>query len=65
MSPCIHPISSRLSTAVSPRRDSNLGQIQMITRIKADIISYAVNGYLETLQHMTSGYIWRYNHAAL
>ena len=75
MSPCIHPISSRLSTAVPPRRDSNLGQIEMITRINAYIMSYAVIGYLEnldfivvlheTLPSMTSGYIWRYNHAAL
>ena len=47
VSPCIHPICSRLSTAVPPRRDSNLGQIEMITRINADIIAYAVIGYLD------------------
>ena len=47
VSPCIHPICSRLSTAVPPRRDSNLGQIEMITRINADIILYAIIGYFD------------------
>ena len=47
MSPCIHSICSRLSTAVPPRRDSHLGQIEIITRINTDITSYAIIGYFD------------------